>query len=356
MQSANRFNKEVKEVEFGERKKKILSVIVEKYIEFGIPIGSKTVCSELDISVSSATVRNEMAELSELGYLGQPHTSAGRVPSYMGYKFYVHKLMKSADVSEEEKNFIDGDLCSAANDPEHLLIKASEVLAEITDLAAVFTTPQDNEARVRDIEFVKTGKRNAMLVLMTTSGMVQNRLFRCNYDITNELISAFKKVVNDKFKGKLLKDLNPGSMSILSSYGNDIFILMSPVFNALTEAAGEALEVQVKISGETNLITVSELSPIDILSILEFLRNKDKMLQVLMLREKGINIFIGDRELSPDLGAFSIITSRYNVGGRLGGIGVIGPNRIDYKRVVSKIRYVASAVEMWLRKILEIDI
>lgn len=356
MQSANRSNKEVKEVEFGERKKKILSVIVEKYIEFGIPIGSKTVCSELDISLSSATVRNEMAELSELGYLGQPHTSAGRVPSYMGYKFYVHRLMRSSNLSDEEKNFINGALCSAADDPEHLLMKAAEVLAEMTNLSAVFTTPQDNDARVKEIQFVKTGKRNAMLVLMATTGMVRNRLFRCNYDITDELINAFEEVVNDKFKGALLRDLTPSSMSILSSYGNNIFMLMSPVFNALTEASREALEIQIKVSGETNLITVSELRSTDILSILQFLRDKNKILEILMSKEKGVSILIGDNDLNSDLGAVSIVTSKYSVGGRLGCIGIIGPNRIDYRGVISKMDYIASSVGSWLERILEINL
>lgn len=342
-------------MDFGERKKKILSIIVEKYIEFGSPIGSKTVCKELDISVSSATVRNEMAELSELGYLNQPHTSAGRVPSYMGYKFYIHKLMMTRGLSEEEKSFINGELCLVAQEPERLLVKASEVLAQITGLASVFTTPEEYGARVKEIEFVKTGKRNAMLVLMTTTGIVKNRLFRCDYNITNELIGAFKRVCNDKFQGELLEDLNPDSMGVLSSYGNDMFTLMSPIFNVLAQASKDALRMQTKVAGEANLVTVSELEPSQILKVLEFLRDDREMIRVLTAREGGINVFIGSTDLClGGLSGVSIVTARYKVGGRSGALGVIGPSRMDYRGVIDKMKYISCAVGAWLERILEI--
>lgn len=343
-------------MDFGERKRKILSVIIEKYIESGVPIGSKTVCEALDISISSATVRNEMAELSGLGYLNQPHTSAGRTPSYLGYELYVNRLMKNDGVSEEEKNFINGVLCEAADDPEHLLRKAANLLAEITNLTSILTTPPNDEARVKNIRFIITGKRNAMLVLMTTTGMVQNRLFRCKYNLTDELVDAFENVVNEKFKGKLLRDLTSTSINTLAALESDMFLLMSPVLNALTEAAQEALEVKVKTDGEANLLTNPEFTPPDILNILEFLRNRDGILKVLFFRERGVNIFIGGSDLYPGLEATSIITSRYSVGERSGAIGVIGATRADYKRLISKIKYLSDEVGRWLERILEIDV
>lgn len=341
-------------MDFGERKKKILSIVIEKYIDNGIPVGSKLVCNELDITVSSATVRNEMAELSELGYLNQPYTSAGRIPSYSGYRIYVDKLMKTSYLSQEEKSVIDGALCSAADDPENLLMAAADILSNLTDLTAILTTPPSDKAEIRDIQFIKTGRRNAMLILMTTTGVVKNKLFRCNYDITDDLLCVFREIMNDKFRGKLLKGLNLTAMSILPSSDNDMPMLMFPVVNAFMDAVHDALEIQIKTAGETNLLTVSELKPTDVLNILKFLRDKNSIIKVLMSRERGINVMIGDEEVYNGLGMASIITSRYSVGGRSGAIAVIGPTRMDYRNLISKIRYIASSVGNWLERILEI--
>lgn len=340
---------------FGKRKRKILSVIIKKHIEFGVPIGSKTVCNELDISVSSATVRSEMAELSELGYLDQPHTSAGRIPSCLGYRLYVNHLMEAELLSEDEKNFINGTLCSAADDPEHLLDETAKLLSNITNSTAILTTPPNYKARIREVQFVITGKRNAMLILMTTTGIVQNKLFRCNYNITSELVDAFKRVINDKFKGKFLKDLNPESMSMLAATDSDMFLLMSPVLNALMEATREALEIRIKVSGEANLLSADGFESDDAIKVFKFLRSKKDMLKILFTRERGTSIFIGEEDLHPGLGAVSVITSRYIVGGRSGAIGVIGPVRMDYSGLVARIEYLSGAVGGWLGRILEID-
>lgn len=340
---------------FGKRKRKILSAIIKKHIEFGVPIGSKTVCNELDIVVSSATVRSEMAELSELGYLDQPHTSAGRIPSRSGYRLYVNHLMEAELLSEDEKNFINGTLCSVADDPERLLNETAKLLSKITNLTAVLTTPPNYKAKIRDVQFVITGKRNAMLILMTTTGIVQNKLFRCNYNITEELINAFRRVINDKFKGKFLKDLNPESMNMLAATDSDMFLLMSPVLNALMEATREALEIHVKVSGETNLLMATEFKSEDVIKVFKFLRSKEDMLKILFTRERGTSIFIGEEDLHPDFGAVSVITSRYTVGGRSGAIGVIGPVRMNYSALIAKIEYLSVAVGGWLGRILEID-
>lgn len=339
-----------------DRKRKILCVIIEKYIELGVPIGSKTVCSALDISVSSATVRNEMAELSLLGYLTQPHASAGRVPSYSGYRLYVSRFAKERRLSDEEKSLIDGVLYGAADDPEHLLKRAASLLADITDSAAMVAAPPNDEARVKDIRFIITGKRNAMLILMTTTGMVQNRLFRCDYDITDELIGAFENLINEKFKGKHLKDLKPASMSALAAMGSDMFLLMSPVLSALIEAAREALEIHLDIAGESNLLKDSELKSSDVVEVFNFLRDKRSVLEVLFSRERGINVFVGGSDLYPGLEATSIIVSRYGVGNRSGAVGIIGPTRLDYEELTAKVKYLSGEVGRWLERILEIDV
>ena len=343
-------------MDFGKRKRKILSVIIEKYIELGVPIGSKTVCEALDISVSSATVRNDMATLSGLGYLNQPHTSAGRTPSHLGYELYVNSLMKDYNLSEEEENYINGALCEASDNPEHLLGRAAELLAEITNLTTVVTTPPSKEDRITDVKFVVTGRRNAMVILITTAGMVRSKLFRCDYNITQELVQAFEVSINEKFRGKLLKDLTPATVNTLAAWESEMFVLMSPVLHALLEVAKEAIEIKINVAGEANLLKSSEFTPSDILSIFDLLRNKEHLIEILFLRERGVNIFIGGADLYPGLEDASIITSRYSVGGRFGALGIIGPTRVDYRCAISKIKYISKEIERWLKRILEIDI
>lgn len=342
-------------MELGKRKRKILSVIVETYIETGIPVGSKTVCKKLDFSVSSATVRNEMAELSELGYLEQPHTSAGRVPSNKGYRAYVSRLMTIKSVSADEKSLISGALCESADDPERLLEEASQILANMTKLTSVLTTPLGDEARIRDIQFVRTGRRNAMVVLMTTTGMVKNRLFRCEYDITPEIIEVFRGVIGEQFRGKSLLSITPELTSIISESRSDISVLLSPVLNAVMEAARDACKTRIRMDGQANLLMIPKISPYKVADIFEFLESSDNILGLLLSRERGVSVFIGDESEFPELDESSVIVTRYSVGGRSGAIGIIGPTRMDYAGLIAKLEYLASTIGTMLGRILEIE-
>ena len=341
-------------MDFEERKYKILSAIIKRHIEFGAPVGSKTVCEALDISLSSATVRNEMAELSVLGYLEQPYTSAGRVPSDLGYRLYVNRLMEPEALTKEEKSYIDGVLCSAADGIEHLLNEAVKLLAKITNLTSILATPKNYDTCLKKVRFIITGKRNAMLVLITTAGSVKTKQFRCNYNITKELVDSFEKVINEKFQGKLLRELTPEFVNILASAKSEMVLLMTPVLNALMEAAREALEINIKVAGEVNLLSTRELSPGDVIKAFKFLKKKEDILGVLFSRERGVNVFIGEEDLPFELREISILVSRYITRAGIGAVGLVGPVRMDYGGLTAKIKYLTSALEVWLSRILEL--
>ena len=171
-----------------QRKMKILEAVVESYIRTGEPVGSKTLCGSLDFSVSSATVRNDMAELASIGLLEQTHTSSGRIPTELGYRIYVDQLMTCAELTKYEQSRVDDALYLSADAPEHLLESAAAVLSGMTRYAAVATAPSGESAIIRRIRFVQTGKYTAMAVLITSTGSVKTRLFRCEYIITPELV------------------------------------------------------------------------------------------------------------------------------------------------------------------------
>ena len=204
-------------MDISERKLKILAAIVETYVKTGEPVGSKALCEALDCSVSSATIRNEMADLSEMGLLEQPHTSAGRIPSHAGYRLYIDKLMEQKPLSEEEQRFIDGSLSASADNPEHLLEDASQVLAELTSYAAISTTPSDEEATVRHLQFVQTGRRTAMVVLLTSSGILKNKIFRCDYDLSPDILRVFHKLLNEKIAGIPVASITPAYIQTLAA-------------------------------------------------------------------------------------------------------------------------------------------
>lgn len=349
-----RSDKEVSEVELAKRKLKILSAIVETYIETGEPVGSKTVCGKLDISISSATIRNEMSDLEKLGLLIQPHTSAGRVPSNRGYRVYVNNMSFQDVLSEKEKKFIDDVLSLSADDPEHLIKEASKALANMTKFTAIFTTPPGDDARVRDIQFVQTGKRSVMVVLITSTGMIKNRLFRCNYDVTLELLKIFRGVLNEKLYGKLLIEVKSELMNMVADYQSEMSMLMAPVINAVVQAADEAYNANIKLGGKTNLLDMPEIGMENIIKIFSFLDSRENILDLLLAKERGVNILIGSETKYPELKNSSVIVTRYNIGQRSGAIGLIGPTRMDYSSLVTKLEYFAYSLEVLLGKILDI--
>ena len=196
-------------MELGARKLKILQAVIEAYIQTGEPVGSKALCELLDVSVSSATIRNEMASLSELGLLEQPHTSAGRIPTQFGYRLYINELMKPKPLSDEEMRYIDGYLSEYADDPDLLLEKAAEMLAEMTKYAAISTTPTNRDATIQRIQLVQTGPHTAMLVLTTSTGTVKSKLFRTNYLLNSDILRMFSNVLNEKMGSVHLLNVTP---------------------------------------------------------------------------------------------------------------------------------------------------
>ena len=341
-------------MDISNRKLEILSVIVKKYIENGVPISSKAVCDDLNFPVSSATVRNEMSDLYRLGYLIQPHTSSGRIPSNKGYRLYINKFMTKKSVSPEEKNIIEGALYSYSDDPENLIEKACQILSKMTNFISIFTTPPSSDARVRNIQFVKTGKRNAMIVLMTTTGMIKNKLFRCQYDISPELINVFSNLLNQKFKDKSLRSITPESVGMISDSNNSISILLSPIINALIDASLEAQEVSIKIEGQTSLFSVPEIDINEAICLMNFLNNKNNILSIISSMDKNFCIRIGEENDHLELKKLSVIIKKYIIGDKLGSILLIGPTRMNYSELISKIDNVASSVENILDQILDI--
>ena len=334
-------------MELTPRKERILSSVVAGYVKSGEPVGSKAVAEE--VGVSSATVRNEMADLIELGLLEQPHTSAGRIPSQRGYREYVDHLMKVPPLKEEERRTFDSMLLSGSYDPERLLSRASRLLAGVTRCTGVATTPSGDTARVKAVQFVQTSRRTAMLILMSSAGTMKNRVFHCDFDLTSEILRVFFRVFNGKVAGKNVADITPAFLQGVGVSLGQMYVLVGAPLRALLEVARHTMHSELLLNGQMNLLFYPELEPAEARRMMDFLERREDVAALLRQRPGQVAVLIG-RELGrPELDKMSLAVSRYLVDGQdAGALAVLGPVRMDYPRVTAVLQYVSDQVSRHL--------
>lgn len=335
-------------MELGKRKELILAAIVEQYIKTGEPIGSKLLMSTLPISVSSATIRNEMSELAEMGLLDQPHTSSGRIPSQAGYRYYIDNLMNKYELSDDEKASLRHELERFVGDPNKLIDKAGEMLARITNCAALATTPTDEGALVKRIEILRVGARLAMIVLMTSAGIIKNGVCRTDTEITDEMLENFRLIVDDCFIGKPVSDIGTVMIQTLVASLGANALAMSPMFVVLADIASQAVQAEIHLEGEQNLLHHRELSD-NIFETMQFLDQSEKLERAVSASKNPLSISIGSENLYRQLENTSMIVARYNIQGHDGGaIGIIGPTRLDYAKLIPSVEYLTDLVSKFL--------
>ena len=340
-------------MELGKRKEMILAAIVEHYIKTGEPIGSKLLMQALPISVSSATIRNEMSELHEMGLLEQPHTSAGRIPSQVGYRYYIDNLMNTNQLSDEERLMIKTELEKSMGNPDKLLEKAGEMLARLTGCAAVATTPTDEGATIKHIELMPVGRRIAMIVMMTSSGIIKNGICKTETELTPDMVKCFYDKVGDCFIGHPVTDVGTVMIQTLVASLGENALAMSPLFVVLADIAAQAQQAEIRLEGEQNLLNHREYGS-DIYEMMQFFDEKDKLERAISESKKGLQVIIGRENMYRQLENSSMIISRYSIGGHDGGaIGIIGPTRLDYARLIPSIEYLTDLVGKMLTDTLE---
>lgn len=343
-------------MELTQRQQKILAAVIELYISTGEPVGSKSLCEILDFNVSSATVRNEMSNLSELGLLEQPHTSAGRVPTEKGYRMYIDRLMKRPGISGDEKRYIDSLILPSAYDPEKLLDGVARVLAYMTKFAAVSTTPSGESAIIRAVQLVQTSRRTAMIILMTSAGTMKSRVFHCDFDITSEILRVFFRLLNEKLIGVRVSSITPAYIQSLAAAMGDMAMMMSSALMAVADVAEESMQSEVCLNGEINLLFYPEFGQEELRSIMDFLSRPAELCKLLSQQKDDVRVILGQESRRPELRDSSVIVSRYNVGGRdAGAIAIIGPMRMNYGRIISSVEYLSGSVGKMLTELMDLE-
>ncbi len=340
-------------MELSPRKKQILAAIVKTYIETGEPVGSKALSQVLDLGLSPATLRNEMSELSELGYLEQPHTSAGRVPTSAGYRLYIQELMKPAEPDEKTKAAIDDALENSVSDPEQMVSTAGQALADLTGLPALSATVANETASVRRVEVIPMGRRSLLLVLITSDGVARSRLCRTERPLTTGLLERFTRLTAKEVEGKELSAFQPALLQTLVAEAGEYGFALMPLLAALFHMADEICASKLSLKGESNLFSFSELEK-EARQLIDLISRRDAILSLLAGIHGPVEVVFGGDTPIAALRPSSLVVARYKLGDKeLGRIGVIGPTRMAYEQLIPSIEYFAAKLGSLLTQAME---
>ena len=319
-----------------ERARILLKTLVERYISDGQPVGSRALAKFSGLDLSPASIRNIMADLEEMGFIASPHTSAGRVPTPRGYRFFVDTLLTVKPLDQIEVTQLEGHL--KADNPQRLVVSASHLLSDLTRFAGVVMTPKRRTAAFRHIEFVSLSDKRILLIIVTPEGDVQNRILSCERAFSpSELVEA-GNFLNQNYAGMSFEEIRPRIRAELQKLREDMMQLMTRAVDAGNEAAADNVDDYV-LSGGHNLLHVQELSSNmqSLRRLFDMFEQKTGLLQLLDIssRAHGVQIFIGGESGLVPLDECSIVTAPYEVDGQVvGTLGVIGPTRMAYERVI----------------------
>lgn len=319
-----------------ERARILLKTLVERYISDGQPVGSRALAKFSGLDLSPASIRNIMADLEEMGFIASPHTSAGRVPTPRGYRFFVDTLLTVKPLDQIEVTQLEGHL--KADNPQRLVLSASHLLSDLTRFAGVVMTPKRRTAAFRHIEFVGLSDKRILLIIVTAEGDVQNRILSGDRAYSpSELVEA-GNFLNQNYAGMTFEEIKPRIRAELQKLHEDMMQLMTRAVDAGNEAAADNADDYV-LSGGHNLLHVQELSSNmqSLRRLFDMFEQKTGLLQLLDIssRAHGVQIFIGGESGLVPLDECSIVTAPYEVDGQVvGTVGVIGPTRMAYERVI----------------------
>jgi heat-inducible transcriptional repressor len=342
-----------------ERKRKILQAIIDDYIDTAEPIGSRTIARKHELGLSSATIRNEMADLEEMGFLAQPHTSSGRIPSDKGYRLYVDQLMQTHELSLREIDLIKTAMEMKINELSQLIKQASAVLSRFTRYTSMATTPQMKTSTIKAIQVVPVVTGKALVIVVTNAGIVQNNLVKISESIKPDMLIMISSILNEKLSGLTIEQVN---MRVISEIAREAGIsgeILLPIFESAADCINQIDSAEVYIEGTTNIFNFPEFR--DLVKAREFMNLLDEKSSLGRLLadvsdNAGIVVKIGSENDITEIKDCSLITASYSLGGTfIGSIGIIGPTRMEYSRVISSMNYIRKKINEEINRLLGSD-
>lgn len=350
-------------MELDDRKFKILQAVIRNYLETGEPVGSRTISKYTDLNLSSATIRNEMADLEELGYILQPHTSAGRIPSDKGYRLYVDHMMqeKSQDIERREKEVSDMHefLVDKVDKIEELIQNMAVLLANDTNYATMVSAPKITGNKLKFVQLTQVEPGKILAVIVLSSNQVKNRLIAIPYELDQETLLKLNILLNSALNGMALEEMNLSMVSRIRSQAGEYEDIVRMVIDFIAEEIGATDNTKVYTSGATNIFKYPELSDSvkasELLSTLEEKKLLNQLASSLSEEDSGkgtgIQVYIGSESPVESMRDCSVVTATYELGdGMKGAIGIIGPKRMDYEKVVESLKTLKSQLDSVYKK------
>ena len=333
-------------MELDDRKLKILTAIIRNYLETGEPVGSRTISKDSDLNLSSATIRNEMSDLEEMGLIVQPHTSAGRIPSDKGYRLYVDMMLKE---KEDELNNLKVELNAKSEKLDTILKEAAKVIADSTNYASMITAPQYRSKKIKFIQLTQVDYSSILCVVVLEGNIIKNMMVPCDRELPADAVLKLNLMMNTFLQGLDMQEINVSVMQKLRTEASEYSALISDILDAVARCLEEQ-GVEAYTSGSTNIFKYPELNESGKASNLLYALEEKKQLTELMYKEgdndRGIQVYIGEENPIEATKDCTLVTATYHLeDGVYGKIGILGPRRMDYEKVVGTLRNLMSELD-----------
>ena len=348
-------------LDLDDRKKKILLAIIKTYLDTGEPVGSRTISKIEGLSLSSATIRNEMADLVDMGYILQPHTSAGRIPSDKGYRFYVDQMMaeneQESEERERETDEMKDMLIEKADKMERLLKQVAKSLSVNTNYAAMISAPQYHMNRLKFIQLSRMEQNRIVAVIVVEGNMIKNQIIDVEEPIDDETLLKLNMLLNTTLNGMAIEDINLSIIARMKQQAGEQAGIIAEVIDAVAESIKADEDLEIYTSGANNIFKYPELADNQKASEIITAFEEKKQLTDLVYEtlshsdEHGIQVYIGEESPVPNMKDCSVVTATYELDeGIHGTIGIIGPKRMDYDKVLSTIKKLTNELDSMFKK------
>ncbi|MFA7228025.1 MAG: heat-inducible transcriptional repressor HrcA [Melioribacteraceae bacterium] len=344
------------EYQLKEREKAILRFVIHQFILTANPVGSRNISKKYDIGLSPASIRNIMSDLEDTGFLNHPHTSAGRVPTDKGYRFYVDSLMDPPKLDQSAKNIIDANLSSAPNQTEELLKITSSILSDLTNQLAMVTYPKFEQAILQKIQIVQLSSTRILVVVSVISGLVKTITLEIDAEVIEEQIASVQQLLNERLTGLRFSEIRNSIEERVKDFNSEnyrpiIRVFLDSVDKIFTDISSE----KAIISGTKNILMQPEFEDVNnFQSVIELIENKDIIIHILdgkkLPLETDVSITIGQEIQDEKLSDYSMISKEYKIGDLHGTLGIMGPKRMDYSKIVAAVVYIAEQLTQELTK------
>lgn len=341
-----------------DRKIQILQAIINNYIETAEPVGSRTIAKKYNLGISSATIRNEMSDLEEMGFILQPHASSGRIPSDMGYRLYVDHLMQKKELGEEEQRYLQSIISRDISQIDFLMEETAKALSVLTNYTTIISEPKGQRTRMKQIRLIPLDSVSVLLVIATEGNFIKNHVIKMGCVPTEEKIFDIGFCLNRLLQGCALREIDTLLVARMQEELWEYRELLPPILKAIETTMRSAEKVQLHMSGTKNILAFPEFADIQkAKSLLQALEEKDVLVTLLEeSKNNDLQVLIGSENTVQSMQDCSVITATYKMGDNTRGtIGIVGPTRMDYSQVISVLNGMVQNIEKVLKNLSDGD-